>query len=257
MYNALSLFGLTGKVALVTGSTMGIGYGIARGLASAGARLVLNGRRPEILEKAADQLQGEGFDVHQAAFDVTDRAAVVAAVDRIEAEVGPIAILVNNAGIQRRGPFEEFPEATWHEIIAANLDSVFFMAQAVGQRMIARRHGKIINICSVASELGRPTIVPYAATKGAVKMLTRGLCAEWAKHNIQVNGIGPGYIKTSLNTALLADEDFSRWVCTRTPAGRWADIDEVAGAAIFLASEAANYVNGHILYVDGGLTAVV
>jgi gluconate 5-dehydrogenase len=257
MYDALSLFGLTGKIALVTGSTMGIGYGIARGLASAGARVVLNGRRIETLAKARDQLQNEGFDVRQAAFDVTDRAAVVAAVDQIEADIGPIAILVNNAGIQRRVPFEEFPEATWQEIMAANLDSVFFMAQAVGRRMMERRRGKIINICSVASELGRPTIVPYTATKGAVKMLTKGLCAEWAKHNIQINGIGPGYIKTDLNHALMADEAFSRWVCARTPAGRWAEIDELAGAAIFLASEAANYVNGHILYVDGGLTAVI
>jgi gluconate 5-dehydrogenase len=257
MDEALSLFSLTGKVALVTGSTMGIGYGIARGLASAGACVVLNGRRREALGKATEQLQNQGFNVRQAAFDVTDRAAVVAAVDGIEAEVGPIEILINNAGIQRRAPFDEFPEATWHEIMAANLDSVFFMAQAVGRRMIARRHGKIINICSVASELGRPTIIPYAATKGAVKMLTKGLCAEWAKHNIQVNGIGPGYIKTDLNNALMADENFSRWVCSRTPAGRWAEIDEVAGAAIFLSSDAANYVNGHILYVDGGLTAVV
>jgi gluconate 5-dehydrogenase len=257
MYNALNLFDLSGKVALVTGSTAGIGYGIARGLAGAGAKVILNGRRADKLAEAKVRLQQDGLQVLEAAFDVTDRQSVVAAVDKIEREAGPIAILVNNAGIQRRGPFESFPEDTWQEIMAANLDSVFFVAQAVGSRMIARKSGKIINICSVASELGRPTIIPYAATKGAVKMMTKGMCAEWAKHNVQINGIGPGYIKTELNQALLADEKFSEWVCARTPAGRWADIEELAGAAIFLASEAANYVNGHILYVDGGMTAVV
>jgi gluconate 5-dehydrogenase len=257
MYNALNLFDLSGKVALVTGSTAGIGYGIARGLAGAGAKVILNGRRADKLADAKARLQQEGLQVLEAAFDVTDRQSVVAAVDTIEREAGPIAILVNNAGIQRRGPFESFPEETWREIMAANLDSVFFVAQAVGGRMIARKSGKIINICSVASELGRPTIVPYAATKGAVKMMTKGMCAEWAKHNVQVNGIGPGYIKTELNQALIADEKFSEWVCARTPAGRWAEIEELAGAAIFLASEAANYVNGHVLYVDGGMTAVV
>jgi gluconate 5-dehydrogenase len=257
MYNALNLFDLSGKVALVTGSTAGIGYGIARGLAGAGAQVILNGRRADKLADAKARLQQEGLQVLEAAFDVTDRQSVVAAVDTIEREAGPIAILVNNAGIQRRGPFESFPEETWREIMAANLDSVFFVAQAVGGRMIARKSGKIINICSVASELGRPTIVPYAATKGAVKMMTKGMCAEWAKHNVQVNGIGPGYIKTELNQALIADEKFSEWVCARTPAGRWAEIEELAGAAIFLASEAANYVNGHVLYVDGGMTAVV
>ncbi len=257
MYKALRLFDLSGKIALITGSTAGIGYGIARGLAGAGATVILNGRRPDKLAEARASLQGDGLQALEAAFDVTDRKAVVAAVEKIEGEVGPIAILVNNAGIQRRGPFESFPEDTWHEIMAANLDSVFFVAQAVGGRMIARKSGKIINICSVASELGRPTIIPYAATKGAVKMMTKGMCAEWAKYNVQVNGIGPGYIKTDLNQALMADEKFSQWVCARTPAGRWAEIEELAGAAIFLASEAANYVNGHILYVDGGMTAVV
>jgi len=257
MYNALHLFDLSGKIALVTGSTAGIGYGIARGLAGAGARVILNGRRPDKLAEARASLQRDGLQVLEAAFDVTDRPSVVAAVERIEREAGPIAILVNNAGIQRRGPFETYPEETWHEIMAANLDSVFFVAQAVGSRMIARKAGKIINICSVASELGRPTIIPYAATKGAVKMMTKGMCAEWAKHNVQVNGIGPGYIKTELNQALIADAKFSEWVCARTPAGRWAEIEELAGAAIFLASEAANYVNGHVLYVDGGMTAVV
>jgi gluconate 5-dehydrogenase len=257
MYKATHLFDLSGKIALVTGSTAGIGYGIARGLAGAGAKVILNGRRPAKLAEAKASLQADGLETLEATFDVTDRMAVVAAIDTIEREIGPIAVLVNNAGIQRRGAFETFPEETWHEIMAANLDSVFYVAQTVGSRMIARKSGKIINICSVASELGRPTIVPYAATKGAVKMMTKGMCAEWAKHNVQVNGIGPGYIKTELNQALLADEKFSQWVCARTPAGRWAEIEELAGAAIFLASEAANYVNGHILYVDGGMTAVV
>jgi gluconate 5-dehydrogenase len=257
MHNALALFDLSGKIALVTGSTTGIGYGIARGLAGAGARVMLNGRRTEKLAEAKAKLRRDGLDVLEAAFDVTDRQAVVAAVEKIERDIGPISILVNNAGIQRRAPFEDFPEAMWREIMTANLDSVFFMAQAVGRRMIARKCGKIINICSVASELGRPTIIPYAATKGAVRMMTKGMCAEWGKHNVQINGIGPGYIKTELNNALIADDKFSAWVCARTPAGRWADIEELAGAAIFLASEASNYVNGHILYVDGGMTAAV
>jgi gluconate 5-dehydrogenase len=251
------LFDLSGRVALVTGSSQGIGLGIARGLAQSGARVVLNGRNLEKLLAAQTILRGEGLSVDMQAFDVTVKAAVTAAVDQIEREIGPIDILVNNAGIQRRAPFVEFSEETWHEIIASNIDGVFFPAQAVAARMIARQRGKIINICSVMSELGRPNIVPYTATKGAVKMMTKGMCAELGKYNIQVNGIGPGYIKTELNQALLDDEKFFNWVCTRTPAGRWADIDELAGAAIFLASDASNYVNGQILMVDGGMTAAV
>ena len=251
------LFDLSGRVALITGSSQGIGLALARGLAQAGATVVLNGRDVAKLEAAAALLKAEGLKPAVAAFDVTDRTAVIAGVNHIEKTIGPIDILVNNAGIQRRAPFETFPEETWHEVFGANVHSIFHTAQAVGKGMIARQRGKIINICSVASELGRATIIPYTTTKGALKMMTKGMCAEWAKHNIQINGIGPGYIKTELNTALINDEKFSAWVCARTPAGRWADTEELAGACIFLASDAASYVNGHILYVDGGMTAAI
>lgn len=251
------LFDLSHRVALVTGSSQGIGLGIARGLGQAGAHVVLNGRDIKKLNAAKDMLAGEGITVSAKAFDVTQKAAVVAAIDDVERDIGPIQILVNNAGIQRRAPFADFPEETWREIMAANVDGVFFPAQAVSARMIGRKSGKIINICSLMSELGRANIVPYTATKGAVKMMTKGMCAELAKHNIQVNGIGPGYVKTELNQALLDDKAFFDWVCARTPAGRWADINEIAGTAVFLASDAANYVSGQIIMVDGGMSSVV
>jgi gluconate 5-dehydrogenase len=255
--SGLALFDLTGRLALITGSSQGIGLALARGLGLAGAKVVLNGRDGVRLERTKAQLEAEGVAAFASPFDVTDRAATFAAVAAIERDIGPIDILVNNAGIQRRAPFESFPEETWREIMAANLDSVFSVTQAVGARMLERRRGRIVNICSVASELGRATIVPYAATKGAVRQLTRGLCAEWARRNIQINAIAPGYIRTELNRALIDDAAFSDWVCQRTPAGRWAEVDELAGAAIFLASDAASYVNGHILYVDGGLSTSV
>ena len=253
----LSLFDLSGRCALVTGSSDGIGFALASGLGKAGARIALNGRDPAKLGAAVGRLAGQGVAVEAARFDVADRDAVFAAVERIERDSGPIDILVNNAGVQRRNPFESFPEATWREIMTINVDGVFHITQAVGKRMIERRRGRIINICSVASELGRPTIVPYAATKGALRQMTRGLSAEWAKHNIQINAIAPGYIRTPLNRALLDDVKFSAWVEARTPAGRWADPEELIGAAIFLASDAASYVNGHVLYVDGGLSTSV
>jgi gluconate 5-dehydrogenase len=257
MAKGAALFDLTGRLALVTGSSQSIGLAIARGLAEAGARVVLNGRSAAKLETAAAALAADGLTVSTSVFDVTDQPAVARAVDAVERDVGPIDILVNNAGIQRRSPFEQFPIETWHEIVGANLDSAFYVTQAVGRHMLPRKRGKIINICSVASDLGRATIVPYAATKGGLRMMTKGLCAEWAKHNIQINGIAPGYIKTELNTALLADEKFTAWVNARTPAGRWAEVDELIGAAVFLAGDGANYVNGHILYVDGGMSAAV
>ena len=257
MLKSLSLFDLSGKIALVTGSTRGIGQSLAQGLAEAGAHVVLNGRDPQALESARAAMAATGLKVSASAFDVADRAAVIAAVETIEAQTGPIGILVNNAGIQRRGAFETFPEETWHEVMNANVHGVFHVAQAVGARMLPRRQGKIINICSLMSELGRPSIIPYTASKGAVKMMTKGMCAEWGRHNIQTNGIGPGYIRTELNKALIEDEKFSAWVCSRTPAGRWAEVEELVGAAIFLASKASDYVNGQILYVDGGMSAVV
>jgi gluconate 5-dehydrogenase len=249
------LFGLSGAVALVTGSSAGIGLALARGLAGAGARVVVNGRTPKTVEAAVQELRAAGAEACGAAFDVTAPAEVGAAVARIEAEFGPIDILVNNAGIQRRGPLEDYPEETWRELMRANLDSVFFVSQAVARNMIARERGRIINIGSVQSELARPNIAPYTASKGAVKMLTKGMATEWGKHGLRVNAIAPGYFKTELNKALVEDEKFSAWLTGRTPVGRWGDVDELVGAAIFLASDASSFVNGHVLYVDGGITA--
>jgi len=249
----VSLFDLTGRRALITGSSQGIGFALARALGTAGAAVVLNGRDAAKLEAAAAALRKDGVPVDIAAFDVTDGTAVTQAV----AGLGQVDVLVNNAGIQRRAPLEDFAEATWHEVMRTNLDSVFLVAQAVARGMIARKQGKIINICSVQSELGRPSIAPYAASKGAVKMLTKGMCADWARHGLQVNGIGPGYFETELTASLVADPVFSDWLCKRTPAGRWGRVEELAGAAIFLASAASDFVNGQIIYVDGGLTSVV
>jgi gluconate 5-dehydrogenase len=193
--------------------------------------------------------------VHAAAFDVTDADAVQAGIARIEAEVGAIDILVNNAGMQHRSPFAEFPVPAWGTLMRTNLDSVFLVGQAVAQRMIPRGRGKIINVCSVQSELGRPGIAPYAASKGAVKMLTKGMAIDLGRHGIQVNGLGPGYFKTELTQALVADAAFTAWLAGRTPAGRWGEVHELGGAVIFLASDASSFVSGHVLYVDGGITA--
>lgn len=254
---SLSLFSLAGKIALVTGSGQGIGLALAEGLSDAGAHVVLNGRDKAKLERAQQALTAAGRKASIAPFDVTDHGAVEAGIATIEAEIGPIDILINNAGMQKRAPITEFPVEGWHEVINTNLHSVFYVTQAVTKRMVPRKRGKIISIGSVMSELGRATIIPYTASKGAVKMMTRGLAAELGKHNIQANAIGPGYFATEINAALIADEAFSNWVCSRTPAGRWGETKELAGAAIFLSSEASDYVNGHLLMVDGGLTSVV
>ena len=251
----MKLFDLSGRTALITGSSKGIGFALAAALASAGARIVLNARDAGTLEAARDVLRARGVAAEAVAFDVTDAAAVEAGVARIEAEIGPIDILVNNAGMQHRGAFAEFPIDAWHKITTTNIDSVFFVGRFVAQRMIERKRGKIINVCSVQSELGRPGIAPYTASKGAVKMLTKGMAIDLGKHGIQVNGLGPGYFKTELTQALVADEAFTAWLSGRTPAGRWGDVQELGGAAIFLASDASSFVNGHILYVDGGITA--
>lgn len=250
-------FDLSGKTALVTGSSQGIGLAIALGLGEAGARIIINGRDTKKLDSANAALSEKGISVAVAAFDVTDEDAVNAGIARVEQDVGAIDILVNNAGMQFRTALEDFPLAKWRELMQVNVESAFIVSKAVAKGMIARKAGKIINISSVQSELGRPTIAPYTATKGAIKMLTKGMCADWAKHNIQVNAIGPGYFKTPLNQALVDNPEFSGWLEKRTPAGRWGTTDELIGAAIFLASPASSFVNGHILYVDGGITSVL
>jgi gluconate 5-dehydrogenase len=249
------LFSLPDTVALVTGSSAGIGLALARGLAGAGASVVVNGRDPAKVAQVVAELAASGAKAHAAAFDVTDPAAVGEAVARIEREVGPIDVLVNNAGIQRRGPLEDYPEETWRELMRANLDSVFYVGQAVARHMIPRKRGRIINIGSVQSELARTNIAPYTASKGAVKMLTKGMATDWGKHGLRINAIAPGYFATELNKALVEDEKFTAWLTARTPMARWGDVEELVGAAIFLASNASSFVNGHILYVDGGITA--
>jgi gluconate 5-dehydrogenase len=248
-----SLFDLTGRLALVTGSSKGIGLSFAEALAEAGAEVVINSRNAEELEATRAALEQAGHKAHARAFDVTDSGAIAANVEDIETTIGPIEILFNNAGTQHRTPLEDFPEDAWRRVMATNLDSVFFVGQAVAKRMIPRGHGKIVNTCSVGSELARKTIAPYTAAKGAVKMLTKGMCADWSKYGLQINGIGPGYFKTELNRALFEDPEFDAWVKQRTPSARWGDLDELKGAAVFLASDASTYVNGHIIYVDGGL----
>ncbi|GAA4497347.1 SDR family oxidoreductase [Gluconacetobacter tumulicola] len=259
---ASPLFDLTGRLALVTGSSGGIGFAIAAGLADAGAHVILNGRDAARLDESAARLRdatppGATRTILTRPFDVTDRLSVEAAISTIEAEDGPIRILVNNAGIQRRAPLDVFPPEDWAEIIRTNLDSVFFVGTAVARHMIPRGMGKIINIGSVQCELARPGIAPYTATKGAVKNLTRGMCADWARHGLQINAIGPGYFETPLNRALVADPDFNAWLTKRTPAGRWGKVEELQGAAVFLASDASSFVNGQTLYVDGGVLSVL
>ncbi|MEY9325536.1 SDR family oxidoreductase [Sinorhizobium fredii] len=248
---ALELFDLKGRRALVTGSSQGIGFALARGLADAGAEVVLNGRDEAKLAEAAGRIPG----AKKLAFDATDHEAVRGAVDGFEAEVGPIDILVNNAGMQHRTPLEDFPADAFEKLLRTNISTVFNVGQAVARHMIKRRAGKIINIASVQTALARPSIAPYTATKGAVGNLTKGMATDWAKYGLQCNAIAPGYFDTPLNAALVADPDFSAWLEKRTPAGRWGKVEELVGACIFLASDASSFVNGHVLYVDGGITA--
>ena len=257
MSNVLDSFRLHGRRALITGSSSGIGLALARALGQAGAALVLNGRNADKLQVAAKGLRAEGLAVSTAAFDVTDSDAVRQSIDAIEDSQGSIDILVNNAGMQIRNPLHEFIDADWHTLMKTNLDSVYFVGKAVAQKMIPRGCGKIINICSVQSELGRPGIAPYTASKGAVKMLTKGMAIDWGPHGITVNGLGPGYFKTELTEKLVADPTFTGWLVGRTPSRRWGDVQDLGGAAVFLASDASCFVNGHILYVDGGATATL
>lgn len=249
-----SLFDLTGLRALVTGSSQGIGLALAEGLARHGAKIVLNGRNADKVAEAAGMLAAKGFKADGVVFDVTSAEAAAKGVADIEANLGPIDILVNNAGMQYRAPLEDFPVDKWDELLRTNISSVFYVGQAVARYMIPRQKGKIINIASVQSELARTNIAPYTATKGAVRNLTRGMCADWAKHGLQINAIAPGYFKTPLNQALVENPEFSAWLANRTPAGRWGNVDELVGAAVFLAGPASSFVNGHTLYVDGGIT---
>lgn len=251
----LSLFDLTGRTALITGSSQGIGYALAEGLGHAGARLVLNGRDSAKLGSAAAALRQKGFDVQELAFDVTDHAAVKAAVDALEAGGTAVDILINNAGMQHRAPLEDFPADAFERLLHTNITSIFNVGQAVARHMIKRGKGKIINIASVQTALARPSIAPYTATKGAVGNLTKGMATDWAKYGLNCNAIAPGYFDTPLNAALVADPAFSAWLEKRTPAGRWGKVGELVGAAVFLSSAAASFVNGHVLYVDGGITA--
>ncbi len=252
-----NLFDLKNRRALITGSAQGIGNLLAKGLAAHGASIVINDITQERAEKAAQELVAEGYDAVAVAFDVTSKQAIIDGVKTIEDTVGPIDILINNAGIQRRHPFLEFPEEEWDQVINVNQKSVFLVSQVVGEYMVKRQAGKIINICSMQSELGRDTITPYAASKGAVKMLTRGMCVELARYNIQVNGIAPGYFKSEMTKALVENEEFTAWLCNRTPANRWGNPEELIGAAVFLSSKASDFVNGHLVFVDGGMLAAV
>jgi gluconate 5-dehydrogenase len=250
-------FSLQGQRALITGSSGGIGLALARALGQAGATAILNGRDTGRLQTAQAALMADGLSVELAAFDVTDTEAVRAGVADIEHRLGPIDILVNNAGMQIRNPLHEFADDDWHRLMRTNLDSVFYVSKAVATGMIARGRGKIINICSVQSELGRPGIAPYTASKGAIKMLTKGMAIDWGPLGLNVNGLGPGYFKTELTAKLVDDPVFTTWLVGRTPSRRWGDVEELGGAAVFLASDASRFVNGHILYVDGGVTATL
>ena len=247
-------FDLTGRVALVTASSKGIGFSLSKGLAKAGAQLVMNGRNEDDLEAAADTLRATGARVDTLSFDVTDPAAVREAVNDYE-RVGQIDILINNAGMQHRGPLEDFETDAFDHLMRTNVNSAFYVGQAVAKHMIPRGQGKIINIASVQTALARPGIAPYTASKGAIANLTKGMATDWARLGLNCNAIAPGYFDTPLNAALVADPEFSAWLEKRTPQGRWGNVEELQGAAVFLASDAASFVNGHTLYVDGGITA--
>ncbi|MBX2971100.1 MAG: gluconate 5-dehydrogenase [Cyclobacteriaceae bacterium] len=252
------LFSLQDKRALITGSTHGLGMAMAKGLAGAGATLLINGHTEEKMKSALAEYKKAGFTAHGFLFDVTNEAEVKSAVDKIEQEVGPIDILINNAGIIMRTPMLDMEAADFRKVIDIDLVGPFIVSKHVGKYMIKRKAGKIINICSMMSELGRNTVSAYAAAKGGLKMLTKNMATEWAKHNIQVNGIGPGYFATAQTAPIRTEgHPFNEFIINRTPAGRWGDPEDLAGTAVFLSSAASNFVNGQIIYVDGGLLATI
>ncbi len=251
------LFDLTGKTALVTGSTRGLGRAMAEGLARAGAAIVVNGTNAARVAEAVGELRKAGFAADGVAFDVTDEDAIVAAFDSFDKAGTKIDILVNNAGIQFRKPMVDLATADWRRVVETNLTSAFVIGREAAKRMIARGAGKIVNIGSLTSELARATIAPYTVAKGGIKMLTRAMAAEWAVHGIQANAIGPGYMLTEMNKALIENPEFDAWVKGRTPAKRWGKPDELIGAAVFLAAPASDYINGQIIYVDGGMLSVL
>ncbi|MEM9916303.1 MAG: SDR family oxidoreductase [Planctomycetota bacterium] len=252
-----ALFDLTGQRALVTGSTQGLGLALARGLAEAGASVVINGRTAAKIEPVVAELKAAGLDATPLVMDVTDDADVVASLGRLAEDGIHLDILVNNVGIQDRVPLAEMSSEAFRKVIDVNLTSAFVVTRQLAPGMIARGHGKVINVCSLMSDLGRPTTGNYAAAKGGLRMLTRAMAVEWAEHNLQVNAIGPGYFATELTRPLVEDEKFNRWICGRTPANRWGRPEELIGAAVYFASPASSFVNGQILYVDGGLTAAI
>jgi gluconate 5-dehydrogenase len=253
-----SLFDLTGRLALVTGSSRGLGRSFALALAEAGARVVVHGRDAEALREAQDALEAAtGTRPATTVFDVTDAAAVEAAVADLVAEHGVPDVLVNNAGVQKRAPFTEFPVEDWDAVVATNLSSVFYVSRFVAPGMVERGSGKIVNVASVQSMLARQTIAPYSATKGGVAQLSRGMAADVARHGVQVNTLSPGYFATEMNTALWQDEDFDAWLRQRTPAQRWGRVEELTGTLVYLASSASDFVSGQNIFVDGGMTSVV
>jgi len=254
-----NLFDLSGRIALVTGATHGLGMAMAMGLGEAGATLVVNGHSSDArIAAAVDQYRNRGIKAHGYRFDVTDEAAVETAVARIEREVGPIDILVNNAGIIKRVPLLDMPLADFEEVIRTDLTGVFVMTRPVVRSMIPRGGGKVINICSMMSELGRNSVGAYAAAKGGLKMLTRNMATEWAKHNVQVNGIGPGYFATSQTEPIRVEgHPFNEFIIQRTPAGKWGDPDDLKGVAVFLSSRASDFMTGQVVYIDGGILATI
>lgn len=257
MLNSENLFNIKSLNFLITGSSGGLGYSFAEGLAANGAKVFLNGRNEEKLHKAAENLKKIGYNVHPYAFDVNNPGEVKQIVRIIEKEHGPIDVLVNNAGINIRSPLEDYSDDDWDKVIGTNLNGAYYVSKAVVKQMINRRKGKIINICSMQSELGRPSIAPYAAAKGGLKMLTRAMAVEWGKYNIQINAVGPGYFKTEMTRPLYENPEFDNWLCSRTPSNRWGKPEELLGAVLFLSSASSDYVNGQIIYVDGGLLASV